>query len=527
MYGIAGCVGLETGGLDETVLRRMARQVSQRGSDGEDVVVHGQVGLVRPIRSADGRYLLAYEGELYNEPELLAGLEQDGSTGQPELVLAAWAKWGAAALDRLNGRFALAVLDAATGELTLARDPVGCAPLYLAADGSGRVAFASEVRAVLAAGLVPRRPDGLTVHRYLTLGVHDDTERTFFDRVTRLLPGELAVISPAGRVRRETYTRLFRELDFLAAARRPVSAAAREQVGEEVDAAVQRRMASEAPVGTALTGEPDLHRLADDLPDLIRSQQEPVGSPAAYADYFLMRETSRQVSVLLDRSRASELVIEHLRGLNRPPTSHRPRRRATPAPEPAELLAPDFAAAHRHATGPVAGESSQRSTEDLFRHRLPALLRCQDRHGVRFSVRRREPYLDPHLLRTLWSLDAAALRSVASDLLPPPAPRPPEAWPASLTDLAEELFGSESFGARPYVDQSAVLTAYRAGSLDPALGWRLLNLELWLREFVDRDPTLPPASTFVDHYPRPAPVAKPTGTLPPPTDDLITVDAGA
>jgi asparagine synthase (glutamine-hydrolysing) len=521
MRGIAGCVGIEAGELAETVLRRMGRQV---GSGGEEVAIHGAVGLVRPFRSADGRYLMAYEGELYNEPEL----GQAGDPGGPELVLAAWASGGAAALDRCNGRFALAILDTTTGELTLARDPAGCAPLYLAADGSGRVAFASEIRAVLAAGLVPRRPDDLTVYRYLALGVHEDTERTFFDRVTRLLPGELAVVSPAGEVRRETYTRLYRELDSLAAAHRPAGAAAREQVASEVTAAVERRMASEAPVGTSLAGTPDLDRLPDDLPELIGCQQEPVGSLAAYADYCLMREASRQVSVLVDRSAASELVIEHLRQAGQPPLSHRLRRRTAPAAANG-LFGAEFAAAHRHVSGPAAGGSGELSAGDLFRRRLPAVLRYQDRNGTRFAVRRREPYLDPSLLRALWSLDQAALRGVTGDLLPPAATRLPEGWPAPLADLAEQLFGSERFAARPYADQPAVLAAYRDGELDPALGWRLVNLELWLRAFVDRDPTLPPASTFVDHYQRPEPGAEPTAEAPaePVDDDLITVDAGA
>jgi asparagine synthetase B (glutamine-hydrolysing) len=530
MGRIAGYVGLEAGALGETVLRRMARQLQHGSPDGEAVVVQG-AGLASPARSADGRYLMAYDGELYNERELLAGLEQTGAdctaglTGGPELVLAAWARWGAAALDRVNGPFALAILDATTGELTLACDPVGCVPLYVAADGSGRLAFASEIRAVLAAGVVPRRPDDLTVYRYLALGVHDDTERTFFDRVTRLLPGELAVISPAGELRRETYTRLFHELDLTAGAGRPDPAAGREQVV----AAVQRRMASQAPVGTILTGAPDLDRLADDFPDLIRSQQEPVGSLAAYADYCLMREAGRQMSVLVDRSAAGELVVNHLRGVAGRPGSHRLRRRPAPPTPATDLLAAEFHATHGQASGRVAGESSHRSAEDLFRRRLPATLRTQHRNGARFSVKRREPCLDPQLLRVLWTLDPAALRSATGDLLPPSGPRPPKDWPAPLAGLAEELFGSESFGNRPYVDRSAVLTAYRSGKLDPALGWRLLDLELWLRELVDRDPTLPPASTFVDHYRAPAaPAATPTAApTPPPTDDLMTVDAGA
>lgn len=531
MRGIAGYVGIEAGGLAGTILRRMGRQV---GCDGEAVAVHGRVGLVCPFRSADGRYLIAYEGELYNERELLDALAPAETTGGPDLILRAWRRWGGAALDHLNGRFALAILDTATGVLTLARDPVGCAPLYLAADGSGRVAFGSQVRAVLAAGVVPRRPDDVTVYRYLAFGVHDDTERTFFDRVTRLLPGELAVISPAGAVRRETYTRLYRDLDRLAAAHRPPTAAARERVTEEMVAAVKRRMGSQAPVGTSLGGAPGLGRLADDLPELIGCQQEPVGSLDAYLDYCLMRQASRQVSVLVDRSAASQLVIEHLGQAASPPLIRRLRRRSRPAGPATTLLAPEFAAAHRQLSGPPVRAAAGRLAGDLFRCQLPAVLRCQDRNGARFAIRRREPYLDPGLLRVLWSVDPAAVRS-ATGRLGPPVARPPETGPAFVGDLAERLFASARFAAEAYLDRSAVLAAYRAGELDPGLCFRMVNLELWLRAFIDRDPTLPPASTFVDHYPKPAsrpsrdpapaaqaraePAAAPAG------DNLITVDA--
>jgi asparagine synthetase B (glutamine-hydrolysing) len=503
MHGIAGYVGLEAGVVDATVVRRMGRQLAPPGQDGDGVVVHGPVGLVAHHQA--GPFVMAYAGEIFNGRELreeLAGLGHAFTgDGDPEVILTAWRQWGAAALDRCNGRFAAAFLDLASGEVTLARDPIGGPPLYYAADGSGRAAFATELRAIIAAGVVPRRPDEETIQRYLAAGMHDDTERTFIDRVTRVMPGETVVISPAAPPRRATYTRLYQELDLLGTTRRPGTTAAREQAVEVAAEAIQRREAGSGTLAGIVAPVPE--RL-DDLTDFMRGQQEPVASSAAYVDYCLMRETSRQVSVLVDRSDAADLVGEHLRQLAQPPVSHRLRRRESAPVQP-------------------------RSAENLFRRRLPAVLRYQDRNGARFSVQRREPYLDAHLLRMLWSLDPVVLRDVTGD--PAGVPRIPA---SRLDPVAEELFDSESFGARPYVDQSAVLTSYRTTGLDPALCWRLVNLELWLREFVDRDPTIPPASTFVGHYPKPgAPAAKPAppvrDPVPAPADDdsLITVDVGA
>jgi asparagine synthase (glutamine-hydrolysing) len=120
MCGIAGYVGLLPGSAGGAALRRMARQLEQRGPDGERIVVHRSVGLVyrqllapdrpgpagtiAPVQSADGRYLLIYDGELYNHAELRAELPASGAPvagagGDAELLLAGWQQWGAAVLD--------------------------------------------------------------------------------------------------------------------------------------------------------------------------------------------------------------------------------------------------------------------------------------------------------------------------------------------------------------------------------------------------------------------------------------------
>jgi hypothetical protein len=134
----------------------------------------------------------------------------------------------------------------------------------------------------------------------------------------------------------------------------------------------------------------------------------------------------------------------------------------------------------------------------------------------------RVPFLDPHLLRVLWSLDPAW------PLHPGGGRRPagsPTGWPgtgpapvaplpdhrsARTRELVSDLLGPASLSARPYLDRAAVtavVESYLAGRVtgpEAAVLWRLLDLELWLREFIDRDPSIPPAATFVGHYPRSA-----------------------
>ncbi|HLM67415.1 MAG TPA: hypothetical protein VK358_07810, partial [Longimicrobium sp.] len=106
----------------------------------------------QPMLSADGRYALVFNGEIYNFVELRRELEAAGhafrSHSDTEVLLRAWEQWGPGALPRLVGMFALAVLDTRTGEVSLARDPFGIKPLYYAR-WRGGWAFASEIKALL------------------------------------------------------------------------------------------------------------------------------------------------------------------------------------------------------------------------------------------------------------------------------------------------------------------------------------------------------------------------------------------
>lgn len=632
MCGIAGYVGLTKDGAGEPRLRRMARQLEHRGPDGEGILVHGDVGLVhrrlavidsdtsQPLRSADGRYVIAYDGTVYNVRELraeLAGLGHKFETqGDAEVVLAAWSQWGSAAFDRCDGMFALAILDTYSGELTLARDQFGVKPLYLTTDGSGRVAFGSEIRAVLAAAVVPRRPDPVSVYRYLCFGAHDDEERTFFDRITRLLPGELAIVSPDGRIRRRRYSRLYHDLEWLSATPRPYDTDAREQVRAELAETVRRRLVSDLPVGTVLGPElapatvvalvdrlladhdpattalgpvqrsfavlpvdpgapagqvvaaladrcadrltvhrvhPEPEHLPLDLTDFVRTQQEPVGSPAAYEQYCLLRQASEQVRVVLDGVGGAEVfgghpdyLLVNLRQLHRVrgplPAVAEALRGAGPlwelarrqlgdllhrrsAVPPTTLLCPDFTAAQAgHRVGVVVDDLKRRLAADVFRSSLPALLRYTDRNGGRFGLQARPALLDQRLVRLLWSLESSALvkggwtqRALRdagrAGLLPRAvshyrhggAAAAEREWLVRGRGFLREVFSSDSFAGRPYVNARSVATAFESyvagkNGAEPTLFWRLLNLELWLRESIDRDPVLPPANTLVEHY---------------------------
>src|SRR6476660_2987946 len=116
----------------------------------------------QPMISEDGKFVVVFNGEIYNYPTLRAELEEDGlqfrTTSDTEVLLHLYAQHGAQMVHRLRGMFAFAIWDQQRHGLFLARDPYGIKPLYTANDG-WTFRFASHVKALLAGGLVSRDPE--------------------------------------------------------------------------------------------------------------------------------------------------------------------------------------------------------------------------------------------------------------------------------------------------------------------------------------------------------------------------------
>jgi asparagine synthase (glutamine-hydrolysing) len=116
----------------------------------------------QPMASDDGRFVVVFNGEIYNYPQLRTELETDGArfrtTSDTEALLHLFARYGAEMVHRLRGMFAFAIWDDGQRRLFLARDPYGIKPLYTANDG-WTFRFASQVKALLAGGYVSRDPE--------------------------------------------------------------------------------------------------------------------------------------------------------------------------------------------------------------------------------------------------------------------------------------------------------------------------------------------------------------------------------
>ncbi|HUE88535.1 MAG TPA: asparagine synthase (glutamine-hydrolyzing), partial [Vicinamibacterales bacterium] len=189
MCGIAGVLShtpiVEIGALGTALGRALAHrgpddQDTHESSDGRALLVHQRLSIIdcspaarQPMRTADGRHWIVYNGEVYNHRALRQSLETDGvpflTGSDTEVLLQLLVHRGPAALDTVRGMFALAWWDEARGALLLARDRFGIKPLYVAAR-AGTIAYASEIRPLLDAGLVPKNVDAAGIAAYLRWG---------------------------------------------------------------------------------------------------------------------------------------------------------------------------------------------------------------------------------------------------------------------------------------------------------------------------------------------------------------------
>src|SRR5256885_16446 len=228
MCGIVGIVHRDpTHSVAPAVIRQMCDAIRHRGPDDEGVYVDGPVGLGmrrlsiidlagshQPIFNEDRSAVIVFNGEIYNYAELRRGLVARGHTfatqGDTETILHLYEEEGPACVARLRGMFAFAIWDAKARTLLLARDRFGIKPLYVATAPWG-IAFASELKALHAAGLADRTLDWDALDMYFQLG-YIPAPATPFAGVTKLEPGHTALWRAGGGGGGGLSTRQYRAL---------------------------------------------------------------------------------------------------------------------------------------------------------------------------------------------------------------------------------------------------------------------------------------------------------------------------
>lgn len=270
MCGIAGIIAAERDRpVDARLVQGMCDALVHRGPDGAGVwhapgiaLGHRRLAIIdlagspQPMVSGDGRYVITFNGEIYNYRALRAELQAEGfafrTTGDTEVILAAYARWGTACLDRLDGMFAFALYDIARGEVLLARDRLGVKPLYYAMLADGSLAFASELKGLMAHPLLPRRVSREAVDAFLAWGYVPDTH-AILEGVHKLPAGHFWHFAPGGERGRP---QRWWDVDFTRRA-----AASEAELSEELlrlmREGVQSRMVADVPLGAFLSGGVD------------------------------------------------------------------------------------------------------------------------------------------------------------------------------------------------------------------------------------------------------------------------------
>ena len=497
MCGIAGVFGRNS---NKGQVDRMLRIQRHRGPDGEGVYVdpenlavlgHNRLSIIdlsangsQPMRGGGGRFIATLNGEIYNYLELREELEGDfhfRSKSDTEVLLAAYARWGEACLDRLIGMFAFVIWDEKEKSAFVARDRFGVKPLYYHERPDGVFMYASEIATLQAAG-APRRQSENAWATYLSSGLYDHSINTFWKDIYSL-PGGHSLSWKDGT------TKIRRWYDLV------------ERVGDDLDArsdhevraeyfdllkdSVTLRFRSDVPVGinlsggldsstllglvhevqgaesdvkafTFATGDPSYDELPwveamlartnhelvvcrlrpNDVPalaeDVHQHQGEPFGGlpTLAYAKVF-EEARKRGVIVLLDGNGMDEQWAGYdyyNAATNGHPT---PTVQGTSSsPVRPDCLAPEFRELAEPFVSPRPFKDGLRNLQyrDARFTKIPRAMRFNDRISMRSSTELREPFLDHRLFELALrqplerkisnGTQKKMLRDIVRDLLP-------------------------------------------------------------------------------------------------------------
>jgi asparagine synthase (glutamine-hydrolysing) len=371
MCGICGIVNLKKKPVEESKIHQMMKSMKHRGPDDEGLFVKEHIGLgfVRlsiidlslaghqPMFSADKRYVILLNGEIYNYIELREELKMKGyvfrSVSDTEVLLYSYVEWSDSCLHKLNGMFAFAILDTLTNILFLARDRYGIKPLYYYHD-QNQFIFASDIPPILSILNNKSEPEDSIIFDYLVLNRTNHSDKTFFKNIKKLQHGHTLTVkgydinincwySLPDRIFQYESLK-FSETEFL----------------EEFKNSIDFQLRSDVPVGTCLSGgldssaitslvlsnkqEVDLHSfsaiyqkgqkgdeseyiaefrdknlkihytfptddsLLQDLDSFIVSLSEPVPTTSIYAEYKVMELAKNHCTVLLNGQGADELM---------------------------------------------------------------------------------------------------------------------------------------------------------------------------------------------------------------------------
>ena len=316
MCGIAGIYGTEKMVDSNAIIAAMTDSMNHRGPDAEGhftdenlVLGHRRLSIIdlneksnQPFHSNNGRYTLVFNGEIYNYRELKESLTDYSFTtdSDTEVFVAAFEKWGTKAFQLFNGMFAAAIWDRLDRNLYLVRDRVGIKPLYYYQSETS-IFFASELRSLLASGMVPRKLNISSLPEYFQYQcVH--APRTMVRDVRQLEAGSYLKIGDNTMAKVEywkPWQNKHDDRDMIVI---------QKNIRERLTKAVERRLIADVPVGAFLSGGIDSSLIVGIVAERLNKKLDTFNvafddsefSEAQYANLVAKRFGSNHHEILLN-----------------------------------------------------------------------------------------------------------------------------------------------------------------------------------------------------------------------------------
>lgn len=286
MCGINGIIGLSDNILAAEKVKAMNTALAHRGPDDEGVFSDGAVALghrrlsiidlsaagKQPMSSANGQYMITYNGELYNYVELKNKLPDYPykTNTDTEVILAAYQKWGVNCVEYFQGMFAFALWDKSSKELFIARDRLGIKPLYYHVDKNKVLVFSSELRALLASDIIARKINHNAIADYFQYQTVHAPE-TIIENVKMLMPGCCYVI-------RSNEHKIFSYWNLNEKYNPEIKSYSYNKICADINLlltqAVEKRLVSDVPFGAFLSGGIDSSAIAALMSKVMTSKPE-------------------------------------------------------------------------------------------------------------------------------------------------------------------------------------------------------------------------------------------------------------
>ena len=369
MCGICGIVNFNKKPVEEISIRKMMLEIKHRGPDDDGVYIKDNIGLGfnrlsiidltksghQPMFDESGRYVIIFNGEIYNYIEIRDELKSKGyrfkSSGDSEVLLYSYIEWGKDCLNRFNGMFAFAIWDLTEKKMFIVRDRFGVKPFYYYLDNDTFI-FGSEICAILSVMDKKIKQNDDTIFDYIVFNRTDQTESTFFENILKLQHGSFIEIENNKFTKGKWYN-LTENLG------KPFESP--DEFAELLSSSIGLRLRSDVPVGVCLSGgldssaivslllkdfnkkdintfsavfnkeghkydesgyineyrnlienmffiSPTSDSLMGDINNFVRAHNEPVTSTSHYAQFKIMELAKANVVVTLDGQGADELL---------------------------------------------------------------------------------------------------------------------------------------------------------------------------------------------------------------------------